>query len=313
MKDEEATSTSSCRLHPSSFDVKHRQTAVARLCLAGDGVLMRTIAHISDIHFGRIDQEVVEGLVADLSARDPSLLVVSGDLTQRARRWQYRAAADFLARLPKPQLIVPGNHDVPLYDVIRRFFAPLQFYTRYITTDLRPIFRDDQMLVIGLNTTRAVTPRLHGFWKDGAVSPAQLDELCRVMLQAPPQLFKVVVTHHPFIPAPDEDPNDIVHGALPALGMLQKCRVDLLLAGHLHVGYCGDVGTHHTSVACSIVSAQAGSATSTRRRGQPNSYNWIILRPDELTIEVRSWDGRSFAPTATTHFVRRDRRWRRSE
>src|SRR5690349_11825020 len=106
---------------------------------------MRTIAHISDVHFGRIDLQVVEGLVADLSPRNPSLMVISGDLTQRARRWQYQAAAGFLKRIPQPQLVVPGNHDVPLYDVIRRFFAPLQVYKNYITPDLRPTYRDEEM------------------------------------------------------------------------------------------------------------------------------------------------------------------------
>src|SRR5215203_2252501 len=99
---------------------------------------MRTIAHISDIHFGRTDPPVVEGLVKDLAGRHPSLLVMSGDFTQRARERQYRDAAAFMARLPGPQLVVPGNHDIPLYDVIRRFFFPLSRYRKHITPDLRP-------------------------------------------------------------------------------------------------------------------------------------------------------------------------------
>src|SRR3954471_22415928 len=104
---------------------------------------MRTIAHISDIHFGRTDPAVVEGLIADFAGRRPDVLVVSGDFTQRARAGQYMAAADYHRRLPAPQLVVPGNHDIPLYDVIRRFFFPLQRYRKYITKDLRPVYQDE--------------------------------------------------------------------------------------------------------------------------------------------------------------------------
>src|SRR3954469_8984258 len=103
---------------------------------------MRTIAHVSDIHFGRTDPAVVEGLVKDLEGRNPTILVASGDFTQRAREWQYKAAADYLKRLPKPQLVVPGNHDIPLFDLIRRFFFPLNRYRKHISDDLRPAFQD---------------------------------------------------------------------------------------------------------------------------------------------------------------------------
>ena len=274
---------------------------------------MRTIAHISDIHFGRIDLAIADALVSDLSSRTSSLVVISGDLTQRARRRQYEDAALFLKRLPKPQLVVPGNHDVPLYDVIRRFFAPLQYYHRHITSDLRPVWRDDKMLVVGLNTTRAFSPRLKGFWKDGGIGQPELEEACKILREASEYHFKVVVTHHPFIPAPGEDPDDIVHGAARALEAFETCGVDLLLAGHLHVCYSGDVCTFHHAVKRSMLSVQAGSATSTRRRGQPNSYNWITVEHDHVTIEVRSWDGRSFSPSATTQFMRIEGTWRQNQ
>src|SRR3954471_6899322 len=120
---------------------------------------MRTIAHISDLHFGRIDPPVVEALAADLAAHKPDLLVVSGDFTQRARAGQYKAAAEFLKRLPKPQLVVPGNHDIPMYDwfFLPRFLAPLRNYRRYITRDLRPFYQDDELVVLGINTARSLT------------------------------------------------------------------------------------------------------------------------------------------------------------
>src|SRR3954454_16056277 len=130
---------------------------------------MRTIAHISDIHFGTVDPAVVEGVVTDLKQRSATLLVMSGDFTQRARRWQYRDASNFMGRLPRPQLVVPGNHDIPLYDVISRFFMPLRNYRKIITNDLRPVYRDDELLVVGINTARSFTFKLNGFWKDGRI------------------------------------------------------------------------------------------------------------------------------------------------
>ncbi|WP_428940771.1 metallophosphoesterase family protein [Fontivita pretiosa] len=270
---------------------------------------MRTIAHISDLHFGRIDPPVVEALVEDLNQRRPHLLVASGDFTQRARRGQYRAAAAFLARLPGPQLLVPGNHDIPLYDLIRRFMFPLQNYRRHICADLRPVYRDQEMIVIGLNTARSFSFSLDGFWKDGRISEEQLLDVQTQARDLPQDLLKIVVTHHPFIPPPGERLHGIVHGAARALDTMQRCGVDLLLAGHLHTGYSGDVRTHHEAVKRSILSIQAGTATSTRRRGQPNAYNWITASIREVTIEVRAFLAGRFQTETIRRFVRCDGVW----
>jgi 3',5'-cyclic AMP phosphodiesterase CpdA len=270
---------------------------------------MRTIAHISDMHFGRTDPAVVEGLVVDLASRSPSLIVNSGDFTQRARAWQYRAAAAFMSRVPAPQLCVPGNHDIPLYDLIRRFCFPLQFYRRHITPDLRPLYKDDEMVVMGLNTARSFTLSLDGFWKDGRISQEQLLDIRSHMNDLPPALFKVVVTHHPFIPPPGQRLHGVIHGAAKALAEMEACGVDLVLAGHLHQGYSGDVRTHYEAVKRSILSVQAGTATSTRRRGQANVYNWITLEPSHLTLEVRAWGGSTFEAQTVTHFHRVDGAW----
>ena len=120
---------------------------------------MRKIAHISDLHFGRIDPPVAEGLVQDLRLCDPSLLVVSGDFTQRAGHTQYAQAARYLKRLPTPQLVVPGNHDVPAYNIISRMFFPLKRYREHIAADLNPVYQDEEMLVVGVNTARGFTQK----------------------------------------------------------------------------------------------------------------------------------------------------------
>jgi len=266
---------------------------------------MRTIAHISDLHFGRIDPPVAEGLVRDLAGQAPSLVVVSGDFTQRARRSQYEQAAAFLKRLPVPQLVVPGNHDVPLWDVVRRFLNPLGRFRQYITGNLCPIFRDEQMLVLGINTARSFTQ------KSGWISERELQQIQRLTCEAPPELMKVVVTHHPFIPAPRDPDGDIVLGASSALDRLEQCGIDLLLAGHLHLAYHDDIRSHHKSLKRSVLSVQAGTATSTRRRHEPNAYNWLTLSRDRVDVEVRIWNGKEFEKSLVTRYERNNHIWTR--
>jgi 3',5'-cyclic AMP phosphodiesterase CpdA len=272
---------------------------------------MRTIAHISDLHFGKLDDPVAEGLVGELHAANPSLVICSGDFTQRARVSQFEAAAAYMRRLPQPQLVVPGNHDIPLWDLLfmRRLFAPLGNYRRYISKDVRPVYRDDELLVIGINTARRVTMSLHGFWKDGGIAEDQLVDVRVAAKDAPEHLFKIVVTHHPFIPPPGDARLGIVHGSRRALAQMERSGVDMLLAGHLHRGYSADVRGHHEAVKRAIISVQAGTATSTRRRDEPNAYNLITIDGNTLQIAVRAWDGRSFITSATRRFRKVQGRW----
>lgn len=266
---------------------------------------MRTIAHISDLHFGRIDAPVAEGLVEDLKGREPTVLVVSGDFTQRAKSWQYRQAAEYLKRLPTPQIVVPGNHDVPLWDVSRRVFSPLRRYRRHITADLMPSFKDEELFVLGVNTARSFTRT------SGWISDRQLKLIREKACDLPAQLFKVLVTHHPFIPAPRKPDSDVVVGGAQALERLESCGIDMLLAGHLHLAYHDDVRAHHKAARRSILSIQAGSATSNRLRGEPNAYNWITLSHDLVTVAVRIWNGRAFEESLVTRYERINHEWRR--
>ena len=270
---------------------------------------MRTIAHISDIHFGRTDPAVVEGLVKDLEGRHPTLLVVSGDFTQRAREKQYRDAAAFMKRLPTPQLTVPGNHDIPLYDVIRRFFFPLNRYRRHITKDLRPVYSDEELFVLGVNTARSFTH------KSGWISAEQLVDVKTRVCRQPPGVFRVVVTHHPFIPPPRDRKADVIRHGDKYIDEMEECGVDMLLAGHLHLAYHDDLRAHYKSAKRSILSVQAGTATSTRRRGEPNAYNWITVSHDLCTVAVRAWNAEEgcFKESLVTRYVRADGQWQREK
>ena len=264
---------------------------------------MKTIAHVSDLHFGRELPAVADALAADLAALRPTLVVVSGDFTQRARTRQFLAARDFLARLPQPQLIVPGNHDVPLFDVFRRFLTPLKRYRRYLSRDLDPTFSDDQLLVVGLNTARSFT------WKNGRISVEQIAAL-EGRLNTGGLRVKVVVTHHPFLPPPGDLGIDLVGRAARAIAVLDQCNVDLLLAGHLHRGYAGDIRTHYPLARRAMIAVQAGTAISCRTRlGEANAYNLIRLERKHIEIEVRAWDGRAFASLQRTAYDRADDGW----
>ncbi len=263
---------------------------------------MSTIVHLSDLHFGTEDPRLIDPLLADVEAQAPTLVVVSGDLTQRARASQFAAARHFLSRITRPRLVVPGNHDVPLYDVVRRVLFPLSRYERFIGT-LAPTFADTGLAVLGLNTARSNT------WKSGRVSYDQTELMRTFFGNAPSGAFKVVVTHHPFIPPVHDPASKVVGRGADALQMAEAVDVDVLLAGHLHVGYSGDARGHYLRVRRSMLAIQAGTALSSRTRTEANAYNVIVVDAPRLSLTVRAWDGSRFRASRSAEFVRRGRDW----
>lgn len=266
---------------------------------------MRTLAHISDLHFGRIDPAAAEGLLADLTVRRPDLVVISGDLVQRARTRHFLAARAFLERLPFPYLVVPGNHDIPVYNILDRFTDPFRNYKRWITHDLSPFHVDAEIAVLGLNTARSVIVD----FSHGRINREQIERMRAVFGELPPHVFKVLFTHHPFLPPPDAPRTRLVGRHRLALPVLEEAGVDLLLAGHLHRAYSGELATFHTEVARSILVAQASTATSTRTRGEANAYNLVIIDQPRVRLEVRAWTGAEFARAAASTYLRNPEGW----
>jgi 3',5'-cyclic AMP phosphodiesterase CpdA len=242
---------------------------------------MRTLVHLSDLHFGRVNPAILEPLLGFIYDAKPDLVAVSGDLTQRARTEEFKAAREFLNAIPFAQIVVPGNHDVPLFNVFSRFIHRLDGYRRFISDDLAPFYADAEIAVAGLNTARAFT------FKDGRINAGQLEELQKRFQNVASEQTKIVVTHHPFdLPAGAEG-GRVVGRAEQAMAALARCGVDLLLAGHFHIAHTGSSTTRFQIQGYSALLVASGTSTSTRGRGQPNSFN--VIRTELLRIAVQRW------------------------
>ncbi|TXF96564.1 metallophosphoesterase family protein [Massilia arenae] len=266
---------------------------------------MRTLVHLSDLHFGRVDQallgplrELVERIAADV-------VVISGDLTQRAKVEEFEEARAFLDSLPGPQIIVPGNHDISLYNVLRRFMRPLARYKRFITDDLEPVFIDDEIAVVGVNTARSLTI------KDGRISHEQVAGLRQRLAGLGPEVTRIVVTHHPFDLPEHFEKRDLVVRAPLAMEVFAETNVDILMAGHMHASHAGSTAARYQIDEYAALVVQAGTATSTRGRGEVNSFNVVRVEPQRVEIDRYGWDvvGGRFALVTTEKFVRAGSIW----
>ena len=266
---------------------------------------MRRIVHLSDIHFGCADPTIVDALIPLVHRLDPHVVAVSGDLTQRARRRQFEQAREFLDALPRPQIVVPGNHDVPLYNVVARFLDPLANYTRYITGDLRPVHTDEEVAVVGLDTTRSLTV------KDGKFRPEALRHACAALEGAGDHVARVVVAHHPFEYPDDASRPRQKATALRALEALSRSGADVFLTGHLHVSYTGHTALRYRIAGRSAIVVEAGTATSTRVRGEGNAFNLLHLERGRVCVERWRWDAalRTFQARDACTFARSDGGW----
>ncbi len=266
---------------------------------------MRTIVHVSDLHFGRINPGILPPLLQFFEKTAPSLVAISGDLTQRAKRVEFEAARDFLRSIPFPQIVVPGNHDVPLYNVFSRFVRGLDRYEEFITEDLAPFFCDDEIAVAGVNTARAFT------FKDGRISRGQIATLRGQFAAVTGGQIKIVVTHHPFDLPAGVEKGRVVGRSRQAMEALAGCGVDLLLAGHFHIGHTGSSTTRFRIPGYSAIVATSGTSTSTRGRGQPNSFNVIRTEPGRIGVARWMWlpEERAFAQTTQEDFQRTPSGW----
>lgn len=256
---------------------------------------MARIAHLSDIHFGAHDPKIVRATEAWLQEHQPDLVIISGDFTQRARVDQFREASAYLNRLRAAGfklLCVPGNHDVPLYDVVRRFAAPLDRYKKYISHDLCPWFENDEVAVLGLNTARSLTV------KDGRINHDQIAMMTERFAAVPESKTRILVTHHPLFAMPIGEGGELSEAVGrhdDAVAAACKAGVHIALAGHFHRTYAESARKMVENAGSALV-MQAGTATSTRlRNAELQSFNFIHAhRTNEIELQVIAWDGEGF-------------------
>ncbi len=244
---------------------------------------MSVLLHISDTHFGTEQPQVVRALMTLALEQRPDVVVLSGDITQRASEEQFRAARAFTDRLGAPVLAIPGNHDIPLLDVFARIFGPHARYKAAFGADIEPVYNSQDMLVACVNTTRRYRH------VDGEVSEAQIDRVAALLSSARAEQLRVVVVHQPIAVVRAQDAPDLLRGHRRAQQRWAAAGADVVLGGHIHLPYAVQV----PDVARPMWVVQAGTAVSLRvRPGVPNSVNVLRWGQSEVPACFRTeqWD-----------------------
>ncbi len=252
---------------------------------------MRIVAHLSDLHFGRTDAAVVDGLIADLARHKPDLAIISGDLTQRARASQFTEARAFLARLPCPAVIVPGNHDLaPIYRPLSRLLAPRARFRRHLAGhDVWPIWTDEEIVAIGLDSTRPFR------WTSGKLRTRHLDHIQRVVTASNGAACRIAFLHHPH-----------THAFGHSFEALVRRDIDLILTGHVHHAHVGLITGPDNATSILI---QATTACSTRLRADANGYGLIHIDMPHIDVALQGWSGEAFHPIGRFRFEKRPDGW----
>ena len=234
---------------------------------------MTRIVHLSDLHFGALAPGLEAPLTARIRALAPDLVVASGDLTQRARAVQFAQARAFLRGLGAPVLAVPGNHDMPLHRPLTRLFRPFRPWDRGWSPDREPVWQDDRVIVVGVNTADPYA------WRRGVIRQRQLDRVGELLARAGSRA-RVVVMHHPLEHLPGED-QALMRGAEMALEALPRLGAQIVLSGHIHVSHAGPF-----TAAPGLLFVQAGTGLSHRRRTEANAFNLLDFSGAEVTVQT---------------------------
>jgi 3',5'-cyclic AMP phosphodiesterase CpdA len=263
---------------------------------------MKTIVHISDLHFGKEKKEVVEALSTSIEKQKPDLIAVSGDLTQRAFPSQFNSAVSFLDSFDCPKVIVPGNHDIPVYNIIERLADPFKRFCHLVCCEDYPCHEDDEIAVLGVNSVENRT------WKSGRLINAQIDRIEQLFNQIDDKLLKILVIHHNLIFFPFEKSEKKVLSSTRILNRLITSSVDVILLGHDHRSMVVGLPQSRTRPPKAIL-VKAGTAVSTRTRGEVNSYNVLILDGGDFKVTVRYFQDGIFIDHASFSFQRKRDEW----
>ncbi len=248
---------------------------------------MTALLQISDTHFGTEQQPVMQALLALNRYVQPAAVVVSGDITQRARRSQFATARRFIDALQAPRLLViPGNHDIPLFNPWARMLHPYANFRQALGDELEPEVATPGLLAIGVNTTR---PARH---TDGEVSRLQIDRVTQCLRHATREQLRIVVVHQPVHVIRDSDIKNLLHNHEAAVRAWSQAGADIVMGGHIHLPYVRPLSDRFAALPRRIWAVQAGTAVSFRVRGNvPNSVNVVRHSLDAIDrCEVERWD-----------------------
>jgi 3',5'-cyclic AMP phosphodiesterase CpdA len=250
---------------------------------------MTCIALLADLHFGSVPVELADLLARDLNRIAPHVIIVAGDLTMRSTRREFADARGWLERLEAPLLLLPGNHDLPVWSIFERFTNPFARYSRTAGAKLMPVFEDDTTFILGLNTTASWQPHLN--WQEGVARRRDVLAARKLLSTAPLKKARIVATHHPLVPIEGFPRARPVRRALQALTMLTEQKVDMLVCGHIHQTYAVPV----EQPGGPVIAVGAPTALSTRMRGEPNGFWLIEVLPDRFRLSLHAFDGTGFA------------------
>ena len=258
---------------------------------------MTCLVHLSDLHFGRVEPDLVRPLVETVNDLAPDLVAISGDLTQRARIPQFKEARRFMDALDPPVYAVPGNHDTPLDNLFVRLLRPWSRWKETISPELEPTVETDDFVLIGLNSVNPYD------WQRGRLGKRAADRITRFKFAGDPRPV-VVMLHHPLEEVPGDD-KSAVRGAERAMEALGAAGADVVLSGHLHT-------THITPLKSlpSCLFVQAGTPISTRLRDEGNAFNLLDLSEHHAAVTRYGWDGNGFTAEESRRFARATDAWR---
>lgn len=248
---------------------------------------MRTLIHISDLHFGKFENSSMKPILDAFEKIDPDTVIISGDFTMRARIKEFIEAKEFLKKLKAKGykvFMVPGNHDIePHYKPLSRAIHPYLKYQTYISTTLEPRYIDDDIALIGLNTVVGHT------LKNGRFRSAQLKKAEKWLSTIPETAVKILVTHHPIDLPAIKAKNKLAKKADKAFTFFSNYSVDVYLSGHYHSSSSINTESRYKVKDYSAIAIQAGTL-SKRQRGELPSFNVLKIEPKKIKVTTFVWD-----------------------